>query len=179
MPNWCSNSLVLRHEDPAMVQRAYKAFAEGRFCAEFVPVPEELQGTSSPNRDEKQAEALLEKYGYADWYSFQVNEWGTKWDFGSGDGINEVTDQSLTVYFDSAWSPPVVMMARLEEMGFEVDLMYYEPGMAFCGRYSDGCDDYYEYGGATAAEIAQTIPADIDEAFSISENVAAYEDEEE
>lgn len=179
MPNWCQNTLVLRHEDPEMITRAKNAFAEGKFCQEFVPCPQELHDVSSPNRDDKSAAALLEKYGYADWYAFQTNEWGTKWDFGSGDGINHFTENELIVYFDSAWSPPITMMEKLEELGFDVDLMYHEPGMAFCGRYSDGYDDYYELSGMDSEEVAANIPQEINEAFCISENMAEWESENE
>lgn len=177
MPNWCQNTLVLQHEDPAMIKRAEDAFARGEFCQEFVPCPAELKDTTSPNRDEGQADILREKFGYSDWYAFQVNEWGTKWDFGSSDGINEVTENELVVYFDSAWSPPVTLMEKLEQMGFTVDLMYNEPGMAFCGRYTDGFDDYYEYSGMDSAEVAENIPSELDEAFCISENMAVWESE--
>lgn len=177
MPNWCQNTLVLRHEDAAMITRAKDAFARGEFCQEFVPCPQELHEFDAPNRDEKAAAALREKFGYSDWYSFQVNEWGTKWDFGDGDGINSFTDTELVVYFDSAWSPPVALMEKLEEEGFTVDLMYNEPGMAFCGRYADGNDDYYEYSGMDSAEVAANIPSELDEAFCISENMAEWESE--
>ena len=178
MPNWCANTLELRHSDAAMITRAKDAFARGEFCQEFVPCPAELKDTTSPNRDEHAAARLREQYGYADWYAFQVNEWGTKWDFGTDDGINDFTDTSLVVYFDSAWSPPIALMEKLEALGFEVDLMYYEPGMAFCGRYADGEDDFYEYGGMSADEIDDGIPSELNEAFCIAENVREFESEE-
>lgn len=179
MPNWCGNSLVLKHDNPEMIARAYKAFVDGRFCDEFVPMPDLLRDSVSPPRDEKYSQELVEKFGYTDWYSFSVAEWGTKWDFGHGDGINEVTDSSLTVYFDSAWSPPIAMMEKLEDLGFEVDLMYDEPGMAFCGRYTAGSDECYEYGDMTADEIDIEIPGDINEAFNIAENKRMWEEENE
>ena len=176
MPNWCSNSLVLRHDNPEMIVRAYKAFTRGEFCNEFKPVPQELRDVSSPNRGDN-ADQLIEKYGYADWYSFCVNEWGTKWDFGDDNGINEVTDDSLTVYFDSAWAPPIAMMAILEDLGFEVNLMYCESGMGFCGQYSEGFDDFYEYGGMSADEMDEQLPPELNEAFCISENQRMWEEE--
>ena len=156
MPNWCANTLVLEHSDPVMITRAKDAFAGGRFCEEFAPCP---------NPD--------------DWYNHNINEWGTKWDFGHGDGINDFTEHSLTVYFDSAWAPPIAMMEKLEALGFAVNLMYYEPGMAFCGRYSDGDDEYYEYGGFSSDQVADVVPQEIDETFSISEQMAEYEAENE
>ena len=29
MPNWCNNNLVLEHDDPAMIKRAYDALERG------------------------------------------------------------------------------------------------------------------------------------------------------
>ena len=49
--------------------------------------------------------------------------------------------------------------------------------MAFCGRYEDGCDEAYEYGGLSADEIEDDIPDDINEMFSISEYRREWEEE--
>jgi len=46
--------------------------------------------------------------------------------------------------------------------------MYYEGGCAFCGKWEDGVDDYYEISDSVKA-IEAEIPEDIDEAFGISE----------
>ena len=62
MPNWCNNTLELHHEDPAMIERAKKAFADGKLLNEFVPVPESLHIVSgcvgakgSPEQNELEA----------------------------------------------------------------------------------------------------------------------------
>lgn len=178
MPNWCQNTLVLSHSDPAMIKRAEDAFARGEFCQEFDPIPAELGETTSPNRTN--AAEMLEKYGYTDWYSYAVNEWGTKWDFGQSDGINDVTEDELVVFFESAWSPPLQLMAKLEKLGFGVDLMYYEPGMGFCGHYTteDG-DECYETAGMTADQADEELPADLNEAFCIAESIRENEEYDE
>ena len=50
--------------------------------------------------------------------------------------------------FDSAWSPPVGLYKRLEELGFTVDAMYWEPGMQFAGVWKDGINkEYSNYSG--------------------------------
>ena len=86
MPNWCNNTLELQHEDPAMIQRAVTAMKAGTFLHEFIPVPKEL---SEATANFSTNEALVAKYGYSDWYSFCVNEWGTKWDVGCGENCRE------------------------------------------------------------------------------------------
>lgn len=179
MPNWCGNTLTLTHENPDMIRRAKEAFAEGRFLNEFIPVPRELADTTSPNRSATSAEKLKQQYGYTDWYSFCVNEWGTKWDIGDGQGINSFTDNELIVYFDSAWSPPIAAYKKLMDLGFGVYATYYESGCAFAGVFEDGMDDYYDLSGMDSGDVQQQLPQELDEAFGISESMAEYEAEQE
>ena len=184
MPNWCNNTLTLEHEDPAMIARAKAAFLDGRLLAEFIPVPEDLQIVAGSVGDPvEQAKLIedtnrnLEVHGYGNWYDFCVNEWGTKWDVGGDDGVLNDFDGGIIVSFDSAWAPPTTAYAKLEELGFKILAMYYEPGMAFAGVYEDGMDDYYEYGGLDSAGIAEQLPVELDEAFGISESAAEWEAE--
>jgi hypothetical protein len=184
MPNWCNNTLTLEHEDPAMIARAKAAFLDGRLLAEFIPVPEDLQIVAGSVGDAVEQAKLVEQtelnrvtHGYGNWYDFCVNEWGTKWDVGGDDGVLNDFDGGIIVSFDSAWAPPTTAYAKLEELGFKILAMYYEPGMAFAGVYEDGTDDYYEYGGLDSAGIAETLPSALDEAFCISESVAEWEAE--
>jgi hypothetical protein len=186
MPNWCNNTLTLEHENPAMIARAKAAFLNGRLLDEFIPVPADLQivagsvgAKGSPEQNELELKEEFNRitHGYATWYDFCVNEWGTKWDVGGDDGVLNDIDGGIIVSFDSAWAPPTTAYAKLEELGFKILAMYYEPGMAFAGVYEDGVDDYYEYGGLDSAGIAETLPSALDEAFGISESVAEWEAE--
>jgi hypothetical protein len=187
MPNWCNNVLTLSHEDPAMIQRAKDALDRGEFLQEFIPVPEELKGTmaGSYGDDEKQkaledqTKANVKKYGYGNWYDYCVGEWGTKWDVG-GDGQSDIhpDGKSLFTSFDSAWSPPVDAYYKLEQLGFTVDAMFYEGGMAFAGAYNNGnCEDF-SLEGMSADDIERDYP-ELDEAFGISESIREYEAENE
>jgi hypothetical protein len=184
MPNWCNNSVEIYHEDPAMIERVREAFNKGALLQEFIPVPESLQIVAGSVGDPvEQAKLIedtnrnLEVHGYGNWYDFCVNEWGTKWDVGGGDGYINDIDGGLILSFESAWAPPTTAYAKLEELGFKILAMYYEPGMAFAGVYEDGTDDYYEYGSMDSAGIAETLPSALDEAFGISESVAEWEAE--
>ncbi len=158
MPNWCDNSVTLRHEDPAQVERARAAFKRGEFCREFVPLP---QGQED------------------DWYDFCVSNWGTKWDVGGDDGRDDRVDaHELQLNFDSAWSPPMGVYEALVAQGFEVLAYYHESGMAFVGRWDNGDDEYYEYSGEKSDTVRDVIGEDLDDYFCISEQMAEYEAEE-
>ena len=178
MPNWCNNSITLKHDDPAMIAKAAQALAEGKFLETFIPIPPELKDTVAPSVNS----AVSVTYNgatYNDWYGFCVNEWGTKWDVESYGGT-DISDDGLTLHdgFDSAWAPPTQAYNRLEELGFTVEALYYEPGCSFCGEYSDGYDSQYEIPG-TADDVDAEIPAHINEAFAIAENMREWEQEQE
>lgn len=176
MPNWCSNNLVLTHEDPAMIKRAYDALERGEFLQEFIPVPQELKDTVA---DGSTNESLIEKHGYGNWYDYCVNEWGTKWDCGE-QGASDIhpDGKMLHTFFDTAWGPPVNAYEKLADMGFGVEAMYYEGGMGFAGTWSDGVDDYVELSGMSADDIEREYP-ELDECFGISECMREYEEPEE
>ena len=166
MPNWCANHLTLAHDDPQMIERAVAAFTAERFLNEFIPIPDS-------EKDEN-------------WYAWCCDNWGTKWDVGRKDGgITEVDENTVTLDFDSAWSPPLTAYETLTNLGFTVNATYYEPGMAFCGEYtSDDGDSCYQI-PQTADEVIDTIPAHLDEEWGISEYMRdceaeqEYEDDEE
>jgi hypothetical protein len=167
-----------------MIERVRKGFNGEGLLQEFIPVPEDLRNTVSGYMGEDQREAHeaqqasnLEKYGYTDWYSFCVNEWGTKWDVGADGYPAQDIPGGLMLTFDSAWSPPIAAYEKLCAMGFRIRAMYYEGGMAFAGIFDENGDDYYEYAGMNSEEIAATLPVELDEAFCISEQVAEWEAE--
>jgi hypothetical protein len=188
MPNWCNNTLELQHEDPAMIERAKKAFAEGKLLEEFCPVPKDLHvvaGRVGNDEDPEQKKLEedtarnLETHGYANWYDYCVNEWGTKWDVG-GDDYNAPIQESpnkIIMSFDSAWAPPCNAMEKFVDLGFSVRLYYYEPGMCFAGIWEDGNDDFYDLSGYDSTQAAEDLPEALDEMFCISETMAEYEEE--
>lgn len=155
MPNWCDNTLEVSHKDPVVMKRFVDAFKAGRLCEEFIPNPS------------------------GEWsWDFCVENWGTKWDVGGEDGYIEADDTSARLSFQSAWAPPTGLYPVLEDLGFTVKAMYYEPGCAFAGLYEDGSDDYYDI-GKSADEVEAEIPQELDEAFGIVESMRQFEEDEE
>lgn len=165
MPNWCNNYLKLEGS-PGLIDRAKRAIERDELCNEFFSLPADLKDAVTPTQvgDEAAAEARREMYGYSNWYEFCVNEWGTKWDI-SGGVIQEEGDGYLIATFDTAWSPPIALMEKLEGHGFtSVCIDYFEPGMNFVGQWNNGCDECYE--------IDENVPEEMDELWGISEMLA-------
>jgi hypothetical protein len=112
-----------------------------------------------------------------------VGEWGTKWDIGHGDGYDKLTlkdikNNTIRIGFDSAWSPPIEAYQKLCDMGFSIRAMFYEGGCCFCGIWENGEEESYDIKG-NSKWVKKNIPSEIDEEFSISFNMAEWENEEE
>ena len=186
MPNWCANNIELRHEDPAMIARAVDAFKRGEFLQEFVPVPQPLKDTVAGSFGDTEQQALLEArtmnnlstYGYANWYDFCTNEWGTKWDVGDEDCINVTDDGLFVAFFDSAWAPPIQAYEKLVDLGFDVVAWYFEPGMAFVGKWDNGVDFCMQYGEYKSDTVREAIGEELDDMFNISEDMSQWEEEQ-
>ena len=122
MPNWCSNSFDVSHQDPAMIAKFADAVKVGNLFETFIPL-------SSGEWD----------------YDTALIEWGTKWDITSGDVSISEDGKDASGWFDTAWGPGIRAYEKLEELGFELSVLYHESGMCFAGQYSQGDDDCYEY----------------------------------
>jgi hypothetical protein len=159
MPNWCANHISVRGRRQENVQRLADAFDRGEFCQTVIPVPEDQKDN---------------------WYDFCVNNWGCKWDISIAEECDRSEDGlSFSASFDSAWAPPMGVVQRLTEQGYDVTLYYYEPGMCFVGKYEDGVDDYYEYEGQSSTTVRAVIGDELDDFFGISEQMAEYEEDNE
>jgi hypothetical protein len=136
MPNWCSNELNVTHPDPAKLQEFVDAYNDGRMCAHFCPQPETVPAGEVVNMPDG---TPVKTMSNAEW-GWRINAWGTKWDIRPPSPA-AVTAEQVTVGFESAWSPPIGVYQALEDQGYRVDAMYFEPGCDFCGAYKDGEDD--------------------------------------
>jgi hypothetical protein len=164
-----------------MIERVLKG-REG-LLMEFLPTPKDLTDTVSgfvgedkQAAHEAQQLANIAKHGYKDWYDWNINNWGTKWDFAL-ESIERTDANTVSGSFESAWSPPTTAYERLMELGFEIEAFYYEPGMCFVGKWADGVDDYYELGGHGSTTVRDYIGAELDDYFAISEGMAEWEAE--
>lgn len=174
MPNWCNNSVTI--VGPKEKIQSFQKFLDdnnGKDWFDFFhPCPQELKDVGGVSLTEKPNEQLIEKYGYADWYSWSVDNWGTKWNCDAQDWSSD--GQSITFWFDSAWSPPIALYEFIEQDEiFEVVADYLEEGMCFVGRYSDGQDESYEY---SDVESLDDIPEEIVEEWDLRTRLEDWED---
>lgn len=158
MPNWTVNCLELSHPDATRISALVAAFSNEKLLDYIEPLPD----------------------GKWD-YQWCIDNWGTKWDVGSSDGISDQTENSVSLNFDSAWSPPLEAYRKLVEQGYTVKAYYYEPGLAFVGKFDNHSgeieEQYFEYGDENSDTVRDYIGEELDDFFSISENLAEWEDD--
>ena len=119
MPNHCYTFITVEEKFNKKLQEIAKV----GLCRYYVPMPAELESTTSPARivseeeyikkmkenetakyksypiTEERSKYLTDKYGFNDWYNWAYHNWGTKW----GCYDNEYDDG--TYRFTSAWGP--------------------------------------------------------------------------
>lgn len=198
MPNWCDNNLYLTHEDPEMLKKAVDAWESSNFLATLVPEPDytvtpvskcfpHIDAQYAKTEEEKEKALLNEPTIREDaWWDWRIQNWGTKWDIGfDADRDNHaqmISDKTMFVYFDSAWSPPTGAYEKLAELGYSIRAYYFESGCSFCGSWIDGSDDSYsidgdEEGNVSEEQLLNTIPKDILDEMDIIQAYASWEDE--
>ena len=123
-------------EENSEFQGDFGTFVANKYNADrvdFLPSKEYLQ-------------YLGQRFGATNWYGFNINNYGCKWDVTLSD--LSVGKKTIDFAFDSPWGPPLVFFKWLGQQGFDVEISYEEPGVAFCGSLSiiDGqeTEEYYE-----------------------------------
>ena len=61
-------------------------------------------------------EAELKAIGHPDWYSWSVQNWGTKWNACSAEIDDNSEHGSAEITFETAWSAPVPVLCKMVEM---------------------------------------------------------------
>lgn len=146
MPNWCSNRATISGPAPVIAEiRAIMETEEKELLNWMVP---------QPNFE-----------GDQDWYSWNIANWGTKWDICDA-YIDQATEEDeITISFSTAWAPPVDAFHTWAATDGRVQftLEYWEPGCAFVGSANydgDYLDDDYIDGGQDQDAYRQRASAD-------------------
>ena len=129
MPNWCYNRAKFTHTDPKKLDKLEKALEKAKKAEGGEHFFNALRKRPKEEQDS--------------WYSWNIENWGCKWDAFPTD--YERDENSITAYFDTPWGPPIALYEYLDSQDWGIEAYYHEPGMCFCGSFIDGIDDVYEY----------------------------------
>lgn len=143
MPNWTSN-IIRVAGDPADIRAFLEAVKWQDQIFDFgriIPMPPLLEHTASGNRDfegishrawfvespgapwnelierpfTSEELAELAKIGHTNWYSWCIQNWGTKWDARRTEITEPFTidEGYIEIRFDTAWSPPLPIFEKM------------------------------------------------------------------
>ena len=146
MPNWCSCRATISGPAPVIKE-----------------ITDILNEESTPLLAWMVPQPRFE--GDQDWYQWNVNNWGTKWDVADVYFEHQAEEDQIQFSFSTAWGPPVEAFTRWAESDGRVQftLEYWEPGMAFAGRVTwDGeylDDDHRDMGSDRVGylELAEQV----------------------
>lgn len=161
MPNHCGNRLTVEGNQSEV--RRFKEYARGNGIKwKQSELEKQLRAVdSSLVEEEKSSEELLdlnkfvpidpilaEQNTYSDFgYSWCINHWGTKWgcystvvysEYFSEDEVQDNNDSYYILDFNTAWNcfSESVFQAMVDKFPeLKITVLYYEPGMSYCGRY--------------------------------------------
>jgi len=181
MPNWCNNTITLTGPKEKITAIYAKAKEDNALLQQLKPMPEALEGTTSPSPTEGKVQPLVD--GFDNWYDWRVQNWGTKWDV-DADNL-ELSEDGTTIegWFDSAWAPPIHAYEYFltDNEDCSIKSYYYEGGMDFGGLWEDFADAEVTMSDFTADEMedpSSGLIYDLNEHFNFSEYVREYEEEQ-
>lgn len=134
MPNWCSCALRVEGKDQDLDMYLSK-FQSGYFSLyAHVPIPEDLEHTTAGFGGEGDNHEFMELYGARNWYDWNVQNLGTKWDCDEPSSITRNKGKA-DVVFSTAWLPPIAWLATVSRTypDLEFTLVYVESGASFWG----------------------------------------------
>ncbi len=159
MPNWCWNNLEVMCTEEHVAE-----------LQDFV------EKSTKATDEEFSFEGTLPRGDREDWYSWSLENWGTKWD-ACEPHVNELEPQCFSVGFETAWGPPLEWMKNIYENypNLEFEIEYEEPGMCFGGRlklhHDSGLHDCGDWTVESASECCEAkIYWDGDEEYTLTEN---------
>ena len=165
MPNWCFNRVTFSGTSGDIENLTAQLESDtSKFdFNNVIPMPKELRGIGSPvtafkTKAEVEAynakqpasgfelgraitharhQALLKKYGHAEWYNWSIENWGCKWNNGDDVQVDNFDNEHGYVQygFETPWGPPQEIYEALRLMYPKVNISWFydEPGMEFSG----------------------------------------------
>lgn len=162
MPNWVTNIITIQTDNIKTIQEIRdfvhgkeKTIEEGKTIQEdnlfdfdkIIPMPKEYKEEAAigmklfhmqekdPQLEQKRAEfrvELQEKYGFASWYEWSINHWGTKW---NSEGASEFENG---FELRTAWGCPtpifLALSKKFPEISFKIE--YADEDIGYnCGSF--------------------------------------------
>ena len=176
MPNWCNNYIVILPNDNDKKLKKFSKLVERVKISINTKEPlfSSLLGTKT-SKD-------------VDWYSHNVNRWGTKWDVDASEGEIDIVEDQITMNISTAWSPPNGFLTELcQTYGVKATIEFEEGGNDYAGIYEinpegivhqvdyDSVDEYNYFHNDCFWENVLSYAEDLDfEEVSLEDFIKSY-----
>jgi len=110
--------------------------------------------------------------GYADWYNWSIDNWGTKWPMSVTSYVYNADQGTIYIDGQTAWAPPSDLLRTISERWpVTIWLNYVEHGMDFIGAsvYEGGCE--YDSSGSFSDHLPESFDWDNPEAWDIEQDL--------
>ena len=128
MPNWCCNKIIIKGESLNEFKKTLNTKNEQNMIVDFsfyqtIPIPTQIE----------------------DWYLWNIDNWGTKWDCKTL--LVDIDDNFISITCDTAWSPPIKWAENCLKKfnNLSIEIGYCESGMSFFGVWKDNVNDYQPF----------------------------------
>jgi len=141
MPNWTSNILNVIGK-PEDVDKFVAHMGDEMDFEKVIPSPENMFRDNLSQEDKERCA----REGIPNWYDWQSENWGTKWNARCDEGAVEIEDyenmnmKQATYRFETAWDTPRPVIAKLWEDWTDLE---FEGGYIHEGY--EGCGSFYEF----------------------------------
>jgi len=166
MPNWCYNNIEIFGDDDVL-NKIEKKIKSNRTCFDFEKIVSshrhklkmKKKWKKLPKKDKEKVSRLALRFGakFNQWwfsnygYNWNCRNWGTKWN--SNSAYLEKKNGSIHYCFETAWSPPMPVIAKLSKM-FNVEV-----SMFFSCDQKSG-DIGFENGDCISEEYHKSYPVE-------------------
>ncbi len=178
MPNWVTTEIKIRGkaEDlAAFVKKHIVTYKYDNGRSEdmldfetIIPSPKTIEECPKDCIANENSHIVIEEdRPWFDWYKWNINYWGTKWNssntsYPETDSILAQGSTEIEIWLDTAWDPAMPVYNKLQEMypNLKIDVYYGDEGGFFVGHlHSDGEDEYYNgnYGRPEPKAICDEI----------------------
>jgi hypothetical protein len=117
MPNHVTNTLELYSDEVGLIEQVLKEISstddEEHSVIDFrkiVPQPDSIFLGGLGMKEEQECR----EQGIPDWYSWNCEYWGTKWNAYSTELLDS-GEYNAVIRFDTAWSPPIPVIEALRD----------------------------------------------------------------
>jgi hypothetical protein len=136
MPNNTDVRVYIDHPSKKRIDDMVNIFEGERPFDMIIPMPDDII------RDNLTYE-MRKKSNGRNWYDWSCENWGTKWDAYEV-RVQRLSDTSMYVMMETAWSPPIPVFRKLEEMGFKIEAIFLDEGHMYVGQYIDGVEEMFD-----------------------------------